>query len=236
VAEGVRVYAFGDVHGRADLLRPLFSAIERQVGRSHLARSVVVGLGDYIDRGGESRAVIEALINGVPGCELVPVRGNHEQMLLDFLEDPKRCGPAWLANGALETLRSYAVEVRKISRLEDDELQAIRASLARNLPPGHLLLLQRLPLSYVSGDYFFAHAGVRPGVGFKDQVARDLLWIRDGFADGDEPFEKVVVHGHMPVDQPYLGRYRINLDTGAYFTNRLSCLVLEGTTVSLLEA
>ena len=148
---------------------------------------------------------------------------------------PKRCGPTWLANGALETLRSYAVDVRKISRLDDGELQAIRASLARNLPPGHLLLLQRLPLSYVSGDYFFVHAGVRLGVGIEGQVARDLLWIRDGFADGDEPFEKVVVHGHTPVDQPYLGRYRINLDTGAYFTNRLSCLVLEGTSVRLLE-
>jgi serine/threonine protein phosphatase 1 len=98
------------------------------------------------------------------------------------------------------------------------------------------LFLQRLPLSYTSGDYFFAHAGIRSSKSTERQTARDLLWIREGFADRDEPTSKVVVHGHTPVEHPYLGRYRINLDTGAYFTNRLTCLVLEGTTGRLLGA
>jgi serine/threonine protein phosphatase 1 len=97
------------------------------------------------------------------------------------------------------------------------------------------MLLQKMPLTYVSGDYFFVHAGVRPEVGIERQAVRDLLWIRKGFADRDRPFEKVVVHGHTPVNQPYLGRYRINLDTGAYLTNRLSCLVLEGTDIRPLN-
>ena len=235
VVAGARIYAFGDVHGRVDLLRRLFSAIEQDMGGSDPIQPVVVGLGDYMDRGPESKAVVQALVDAVPGCELVAVRGNHEQMLVDFLEDPTRCGPAWLANGALETLQSYGVEVKKISRLDDAELQLIRDTFARNLPPAHLLLLQRLPLSYTSGDYFFVHAGVRSGVDLEHQAARDMLWIRSGFVEGDQPFAKVIVHGHTPVDQPYLGRYRINLDTGAYFTNRLTCLVLEGTSRRLLD-
>ena len=230
---GVRVYAFGDVHGRVDLLRPLFSAIAKDAGRTAL-RSIVVGLGDFIDRGTEPKAVVQTLVEGVLGCELVSLRGNHEQMLLDFLENPISAGPSWLANGAFETLLSYGVPVRKVSRLAPTELQSMRDALVRNIPPAHLLLLQKMRLSYASCDYLFAHAGVRLKASVESQVARDLLWIRSGFADRDSPFEKVVVHGHTPVNQPYLGRYRINLDTGAYFTNQLSCLVIEGTTIRLL--
>lgn len=200
-----------------------------------VCHSVIVGLGDYIDRGPDSQSVVQALVDGVPGCELALVRGNHEQMFLDFLEGPQEFGPVWLANGALETLHSYGVDVRRVHRLRDPELQAIRDALARSLPPAHLLLLQRLPLTYTSGDYFFVHAGARRRVAINDQLARDLLWMRANVPNLDEPFEKVVVHGHTPVEKPFLGRYRINLDTGAYFTNRLTCLVLEGTSRRILE-
>jgi serine/threonine protein phosphatase 1 len=232
---GIRVYVFGDVHGRIDLLRALFSAIERDAGIGDPARSLVVGLGDYVDRSMESKAVIQAIVDGIAGCDLVALRGNHEQMLTDFLENPTLHGPAWLANGAFETLRSYDVPLTKVSHLNPRELQSIRDALARQIPLSHLMLLQGMPLTYACGSYLFVHAGVRPRVAIERQVVRDLLWIRKGFADRDRPFEKVVVHGHTPVDQPYLGRYRINLDTGAYLTNRLSCLVLEGTNVRSLD-
>jgi serine/threonine protein phosphatase 1 len=235
VRQGVRIYAFGDVHGRADLLRGVFAAIEKDRGEAIGLRHVIVGLGDYVDRGGAVHDVLQMLIHGVDGCELVALRGNHEQMLLDFLEDPQRHGTAWIANGALDTLRAYGVDIGGIGRPNDAELRSIRDAFARSIPPSHLLFLEHLALSYTSGDYFFAHAGVRPTKSVEQQVARDLLWIRQGFADRDEPTDKFVVHGHTPVEQPYFGRYRVNLDTGAYFTNRLSCLVLENTAVRLLE-
>jgi serine/threonine protein phosphatase 1 len=218
-----------------DLLRALFNAIEQDASVGGAIHSLVVGLGDYVDRSMEPKAVIQAMVSGIAGCDLVALRGNHEQMLIDFLENPVRHGAEWLANGAIETLRSYEVPLNKLGRFDANELQWIRDSLARQIPVPHLMLLQRMPLTYVSGDYFFVHAGVRPQISIERQAIRDLLWIREGFADRDRPFEKVVVHGHTPVDQPYLGKYRINLDTGAYFTGRLSCLVLEGTNIRSLN-
>lgn len=103
------------------------------------------------------------------------------------------------------------------------------------MPKDHLDFLTRLSLCRTVGDYFFVHAGVRPGVALSQQTERDLLWIRSGFADRDEPFEKVVVHGHTPTKAPFNGRHRINLDTGAYATGRLTCLVLEGEERRFLE-
>jgi serine/threonine protein phosphatase 1 len=102
------------------------------------------------------------------------------------------------------------------------------------MPPSHLEFLRGLPTFCEVGGYFFVHAGARPGVPLGAQKEEDLLWIREGFVDRDAPFEKLVVHGHTAVDQPYFGTYRINLDTGAYFTDRLSCLVVEGAERRLL--
>ncbi len=230
----MRVYAFGDLHGRLDLAQRLRSAIVADADNS-ATENVVVGLGDMIDRGPDAKGVIDLLLSGFEGCEVVCLRGNHEQMMLDFLEDPARNGPVWFRNGADTTLASYGVSGFARVNASAAEYQSVRDSLARSLPPSHTVFLQGLRLSYEVGDYFFVHAGARPGIPLNQQVAKDLLWIRHGFADTDPTFEKVVVHGHTPVEQPYFGAFRINLDTGAYSTNALTCAVFEEASVRILE-
>lgn len=223
-----RIYAFGDVHGRIDLLCQLKDAIDADCRSAPPANGVlIVGLGDYVDRGPDSRGVIAALAGGHFGHDAIFLRGNHEQMLLQFLEDPEHFGPLWFRFGAAETLQSYGVDIRSASASATSRYRAIRNELARLMDPAHLVFLQRTPTSFRTSTHFFAHAGARPGVPLDRQAAEDLLWMREGFAEQDDVFEKIIVHGHTPVEKPYFGKYRINLDTGAYFTNRLSCLVIE---------
>jgi serine/threonine protein phosphatase 1 len=198
--------------------------------------ATLVGLGDYIDRGPDSRRVIERLIENPLGLTTVCLRGNHEKMLVDFMERPAEKGPVWLRYGAESTLLSYGVDFPlSVSRLTPADYQALRDRLAETMPAAHLEFLRHLPTSATIGDFFFVHAGARPGRPLGDQREEDLLWIREGFADRDEPFEKVIVHGHTPVDQAYLGKHRINLDTGGYASDRLSVLVLEGGERRLLS-
>jgi serine/threonine protein phosphatase 1 len=228
VAEGRRLYVFGDLHGRLDLLERLRSAITRDRVRMPARETTVVGLGDYIDRGPASKGVIEALSGDFFGCASLYLRGNHEQMLLDFLIDPERTGPVWFRNGAAETFRSYAADAGAMLARAPIDYRAVRDRLVAAMPARHVEFLRGLPTWSEEGGYFFAHAGARPGTPLRLQRDDDLLWIREGFVDRDARFEKMVIHGHTAVDQPYFGRYRINLDTGAYFTDRLSCLVVEG--------
>lgn len=230
-----RLYVFGDVHGRHDLLLRLIDAIEGDLDQSKVDNVAVIGLGDYIDRGPESRQVLQTLSDGIAGCTMVCLRGNHEQMLLDFLDNPKGRKPPWLAYGATETLRSYGLHISPVQRPRTRDLQVIRDQLATKISPVHVMFLQRMPLTFQSGDYLFVHAGILPGRPISEQHPRDLLWIRNGFADCDPPFEKVVVHGHTPVDRPYFGKHRINIDTGAYLSNRLTCLVLENSSRKILD-
>src|SRR4029079_13806583 len=115
------------------------------------------------------------------------------------------------------------------------DLLSAREELFRSFPGSHWSLLRSMPTSYVLGDYVFVHAGVRTGVPLAQQKTHDLLWLREGFSDRDDPFEKIVVHGHTSIEAPYFGRYRINIDTGAYATNTLTCLVLEGSKQVLLR-
>jgi serine/threonine protein phosphatase 1 len=229
-----RIYAFGDLHGRIDLLNRLSEAIAADIGENPADNGVLIlGLGDYVDRGPDSRGVINALARGL-GRDALFLRGNHEQMLLQFLEDPEHFGPLWFRFGAAETLQSYGVDVRSADTGSGSRYRSIRNELALAMDPKHLMFLQRLPVSFQTSTHFFAHAGARPGVPLDKQAAEDLLWMREGFVEGDHAFEKIVVHGHTPVEKPYFGKYRINLDTGAYFTNRLSCLVVEKGTARIL--
>ena len=234
--DGKRIYVFGDVHGRIDLVLQLRDAIDRDRRNAPPPNgALVIGLGDYIDRGPEPRAVIDELAKGVFDCDAVFLRGNHEQMLIDFLENPEQSGPMWFRFGALETLQSYGLDVRAAVASSASRYRRLREELAKRIDPSHLLFLQRLPTSFQTRTHFFVHAGARPGISLDNQSSEDLLWIRDGFADDDHPFEKIVVHGHTPVEKPYFGKYRINLDTQAYFTNRVSCLVLEKGSMRMLD-
>lgn len=233
-AAGERIYVFGDVHGRHDLLGRTLAAIDRDLEETPPAgRATIVGLGDYVDRGPDSSRVVLALIErGAGPAGLVSLRGNHEEVLLQFLDEPVRNGERWFAIGGSATVKSYGVPLPGGGMWD---FPALRQALVTRMPPAHLMFLQALPTTYVSGDYLFVHAGVRLGRPLAEQEPADLLWIRRGFSDGDAPFEKVVVHGHTPVEEPFFGTYRINLDTGAYFSGRLTCLVLEGDRRRLLQ-
>ncbi|MFN9542681.1 MAG: metallophosphoesterase family protein, partial [Alphaproteobacteria bacterium] len=184
------VIAIGDVHGCIDLLEDLWKQLSSIAARSQCRRKVLVFLGDYVDRGPRSAEVIERLAAGFDGFETVCLKGNHEETLLKFLQDPS-VGDIWKDFGGLDTLRSYGISHAPGSNWADT-----RASFAMVLPPAHLDFLKNLKLQQVEGDYFFVHAGVRPHVRLEEQQEYDLLWIRDEFLGSDASFGRVVVHGH----------------------------------------
>jgi serine/threonine protein phosphatase 1 len=221
-----RIYAVGDIHGRADLLADLYAMI-RADARSAPRRRVIVHLGDYIDRGLQSKEVVDLLLAPpLEGFESVCLKGNHEQVLMDFLADP-RVGPHWLKYGGDATLSSYGVPVLELATGEID-CEAVRQACAQRLPPRHLAFFCALPASHAEGGYFFAHAGVRPKIALDQQSADDLMWIRHEFLKFTGSFGAVVVHGHHITSWPDMRSNRIGIDTGAYASGRLTCLVLEG--------
>ena len=221
------VYTVGDIHGCLTLLLSLQRQIADDMARRDASRRVVVYLGDYIDRGPDSRGVIEHLArNPLPGCESVHLMGNHDRWLLDFLEDPD-CGQPWLMNGARATFASYGVANVPGENL-NVRLHGLRDRLAEALPAHHRVFFEGLRYAHAEGDYFFAHAGVRPEVPLEEQDPQDLLWIREDFLYSDEDLGKVVVHGHTPVHTPEEHPNRIAVDTGAFMSGRLTAVALEG--------
>lgn len=235
IPAGRRVYAVGDVHGRHDLFDQLAVLIEADIrgSRGEDFEAETIFLGDYIDRGIESRLVVERLASGDFPTAVRCVAGNHEMMMLSFL-GAADAGEVWLLNGGLETLFSYGVEAQRMP--SSTRLESARAALIAALPAHHLHFLRTLEVGIEIGDYFFCHAGVRPGVPLAQQTLDDLIWIREPFLSSDEPFGKRIVHGHTPVMEPEVRANRINLDTGAYLTNRLTCAVLEDDSVRILQA
>jgi serine/threonine protein phosphatase 1 len=220
---GSRVYAIGDVHGRVDLLQEAFAKIDSHRNAHPIANAIEIMLGDYIDRGPASFDVIELLSKRVGGGTIC-LKGNHECFLLEFLKDPTILS-AWQRCGGLETLVSYGLEPSL--NLSSEDQQSLAATLADRLPAHHYNFLIALPLSFTVGDYFFVHAGVRPGVALSNQSAEDLLWIREDFLRYKGSFGKVVVHGHTPVSEPEIRSNRINIDTGAFASGKLTCAVFE---------
>jgi serine/threonine protein phosphatase 1 len=223
--DGIRVYAIGDVHGRADLLQSLLTVVDVDLDRSAPERAIQVFLGDYIDRGPQSRAVLDLLIRRSQSHETVCLKGNHEVFLLDVLKDPAKL-QVWRHYGGLLTLMSYGV-TPTMNPTAEEQVKLIEA-LQRALPPEHLAFLKQLPTSFSCGDFFFVHAGVRPGVSLDRQNEQDLLWIRDEFLNSDERYAKYIVHGHTPVSAPDIRPNRINIDTGAYATGNLTLLTIQG--------
>jgi serine/threonine protein phosphatase 1 len=228
---GTRVYAIGDVHGRSDLLGELFSRIDSDLKADPAPRVLQVLLGDYVDRGPSSRKVIDLLISRGRTHEIHCLKGNHEVFLFNFLHDPDTL-PAWEKVGGIETLDSYGLAplLKEVPR-HPAEL-ASYFDLA--LPKSHRQFLSQLKSSFVCGDFFFVHAGVRPGIPLGDQREIDLLCIRREFLTHDREFEKIIVHGHTPVVKPEVRTNRINIDTGAFATGRLTCLKLDGGEIAFI--
>jgi serine/threonine protein phosphatase 1 len=231
IADGMRIYAVGDVHGRADLLEAVLARVDTDLAAHPIEQSVQVFLGDYIDRGPYSREVLNHLIIRRRQHQLVYLTGNHESYAAKFISNPS-LWPAWKAFGGVNTLLSYGVTP---STCDDQrERQDLSIAFGQALPDSHRRFLQSLALSFTCGDFFFAHAGVRPGIPLEQQRRADLLWIREDFLLHEEDFGKVVVHGHTPTTEPDIRPNRINIDTGAYATGRLTCLVLEGDQMSFI--
>jgi serine/threonine protein phosphatase 1 len=222
IPEGTRIYAVADIHGRADLLGALLERIDSHLRAFPIARPIQVFLGDYIDRGPRSREVLDLLIERRRHCDMICLRGNHETLALGFLDDPFMLSD-WSRVGGRDTLFSYGVSPGSGHRAQRKAAGAFRQAL----PDNHRQFLQDLPLSFTLGDFFFVHAGVRPGVPLHEQNERDLLWIRQDFLLHQGDFGKVVIHGHTPTLEPDVRPNRINIDTGACATGRLTCLILE---------
>jgi diadenosine tetraphosphatase ApaH/serine/threonine PP2A family protein phosphatase len=230
---GTRVYAVGDIHGRSDLLDRMHDMIRVDALSRPEAEKVVIYLGDYVDRGDDSRGVVARLIERpLAGFRMVALCGNHEAFLLRFLDDPE-IGPAWIANGGDATLYSYGVNWRPA--FGEGDLAGVSEAFRRVLPADHLDFFRALALSDVEGDYLFVHAGIRPDVALAAQSPDDLMWIRGEFLESDADHGHVVVHGHTITETPELRDNRIGIDTGAFATGRLTCLVLDGADRRLLQ-
>jgi len=226
VPEGLRIYAVGDIHGRLDLLEQCQAKIVADARNAGHLKIIQIFLGDYIDRGANSKGVVDFLLHSAPDTwDRICLKGNHETMVPRFLADPQVLDQ-WSRNGGLETLHSYGAGI--VKQPGEGCRHRIRTEFIKNLPDTHQTFFSTLKLSAEFGDYFFAHAGVRPDVALEDQVEEDLLWIRKEFVNSNVDFGKVIVHGHTPIKQPEVRFNRINIDTAAWMSGQLTCLVLEG--------
>lgn len=224
--DGTRIYAIGDIHGRDDLLIRLHDRIIDDARTRPISNPIVVYLGDYVDRGPGSSQVIDLLISEpLPGFAGIYLKGNHEDMMLNFLDGPPALG--WLLNGGIATLASYGVTAGRLA-LYFADLDGVQRDLCAAIPPAHRRFLHGLQMMYTAGDYAFVHAGVRPGVDLAAQKPADLMWIRDKFLLSKKDFGKVIVHGHTIAEKPQVCANRIGIDTGAFASDQLTCLVLEG--------
>jgi serine/threonine protein phosphatase 1 len=228
--DGMRLYAIGDVHGRADLLARLHERIGEEIARDQPPDWRIIYLGDYVDRGADSRGVIDFLLALLAEDERhVALMGNHDERMAMFIRDVTEW-PNFRSFGGLETALSYGVDFA----LRGD-VEAGHRVLAAAVPADHVAFLESLPLSASFGDFFFCHAGIRPGIPLDRQSREDLLWIRQDFHRHQGLHPKVIVHGHTPVAAPEILPNRVNLDTLAYESGRLTALVVDGREKRLLS-
>ena len=222
--DGMRLYAIGDVHGRLDLLERMHARIRAEIAASRPADWRIVHVGDYVDRGPQSKGVIDFLIDATrTDPRHVALGGNHDAAMLEFLRGADTDG-LFARFGGRETALSYGVDADfaspALARRTADALLAA-------MPPAHVDFLERLPLSVSFGDFFFCHAGIRPGLPLERQDPNDLIWIRDVFLNDPRLHPKVIVHGHTPAPQAQVLANRVNVDTGAFRSNRLTALVVD---------
>ena len=220
IRAGGLIYAIGDVHGRHDLLARLLDRIIKDA-QANEATPKIIFMGDYIDRGENSRETVDLLIEVAErsDIETVFLMGNHEQMLLRFLRNPAS-GSRWLEYGGLQTLMSYGVAGAGNLRIEG-EAARLRGALIEALGP-HLDFIEGLRISHHAGNLFFAHAGADPALPTDEQDVATLLWGCKNFRTTDRDDGVWVVHGHFVVDRAAAERGRIAVDTGAYYSGRLT--------------
>ena len=228
--EGMRLYAIGDIHGCDVKLAAVHAAIAADLAERPTSDHRFIHIGDYGDRGPDSAGVTARLIGMAGDPRVINLRGNHDQKWLDFLADPAGAAPTFLSFGGKATLRSYGVGNRARN------YEGLAAIMIEKMPASHRAFLEGLRLSARFGDYFFAHAGIRPGVPLEAQTAEDLMWIREEFLLDRRDHGVVVVHGHTVTARqtPEVHPNRIAIDTGAVFDGPLTCVVLGGRDVRFL--
>ena len=230
--EGTRVYAVGDIHGCADLLDLLHEKISDDCA-TYSGATHIVYLGDFTDRGPNSKGVVERVLHAFPkGFTPHYVKGNHDAAVLEFLQAPETYR-IWRSFGGAETLMSYGVRPPLFDSVE--QMASARDAFRSAMPMEHHAFFLSLSPKVSLGDYLFVHAGVRPGVPIEKQNEQDLLWIRDEFLASSEWLGKVIVHGHTPLPAPVRTSNRISIDTGAYATGVLTSAVLEGAGCRFLQ-
>lgn len=224
--KGERVYAIGDIHGRHDLFHELIAAIVRhwEVSPRGFERVELVLLGDIIDRGPDSAWCLKLAHDLVTRSRVRLLRGNHEDLLLKSIAGHRVAQQIWLENGGEAFLADFGIAPPRSAEDSIDFGERIAAAV----PAHYVTMLQQAPLMFSSGDYVFVHAGIRPGVPLKRQEEQDLLFIRGDFTQSDRRHGPVIVHGHSMVDAVEFHHNRIAVDTGAYASNRLSCVCLDG--------
>jgi serine/threonine protein phosphatase 1 len=223
---GRRIYAIGDIHGCDAAFVRLHAAIAADLDQRPIPAPLVLHIGDYVDRGPDSAAVISRLTGRDTPLAPLPtinLMGNHEHTMLEALEGDRAARTDWLFQGGRPTLQSY--------QLDPD---GSRDRWAGGIPPEHIGFLRNLAMHYREGDYIFVHAGVRPGIAFEAQVPEDLLRIRQPFLYTEQALGGIVVHGHTPTKRPVVRTNRIGIDTGAVFGGRLTCAVLEEGTIGFI--
>ncbi len=232
------VYAVGDIHGCNILLQKIHNKI-LATSKDIEGQKLLIYLGDYIDRGPDIKGTIQTLIDFQPeNFTKVFLLGNHEQMLLDFMAGKRNSLYIWLGNGGLETLESYGSDMNSYidhsMELKDEEL--IRKKFTRLLPFSHKNFFNQLILNYEWGNYFFVHAGINPDLPIEKQEKETMLWTREKkFFNPKMTCSKIIVHGHTPVEKIEKYPFRINLDTGSFYSGKLSCLKIENGKLSFLN-
>ena len=228
--DGIRIYAIGDVHGRLDLLAAMHHRIESELEWKPAHDWRVIHLGDYVDRGPDSKGVIDLLIEArARDPRHLMLAGNHDIGFLDFLETPDPDG-LFMRYGGVQTALSYGVSLTADASWfgKAETVKRGHAALVAAVPQSHVDFLRSLTFSVSFGDFFFCHAGIRPGIPLEQQNPQDLIWIRDIFHNHPGLYPKIVVHGHTPVPEAEVKANRVNVDTLAWQSGNLTALVVDG--------
>ena len=233
--EGMRIYAIGDIHGCRRELKALLKLIRKDLKNKPVDHHRLIFVGDYVDRGPDSKGVIDLLIKMKKrGAPVTCLMGNHEEKLIRaFTDIDRRKMSGFTKYGGLETLASYGLEAKTVARILGDkpgraEFEKFSRKVRKHLGKKHMGFLAKLKTHTQEGDYFFCHAGVNPQRSLAEQEPVDLIWIREPFLSWEQPLEKVIVHGHTPRNRPQERDHRINIDTACVYGETLTAVVLEG--------
>lgn len=225
------IFAVGDVHGRLDLLQDAERKILARAAETEKLR-LVIYLGDYVDRGPDSRRVLDYLMTPLPHpFQRICICGNHDDAFFQFVTN-KKFDRRWLEFGGDATLRSYGIDSNYILQTSPDGAE-LRRLVKTEIPPAHLMFLKNAPTAIRCGRYLFVHAGVMPGLPLEEQDDMDLMWMREPFLSSGPEMDVTVVHGHTATQDVVFGPGRIGVDTGAYMTNKLSVLHIENQRLSV---